>query len=316
MPLGDEQYEAYKLARTTKPPNILYKYTTVSTARIIFSSRKLRFHSPLKYNDPFDSQWDPIWTLKTREAMSYERSLIERALRDPTSWPANAHPTHRQAMDLERKRIESLPEQERDQSIASFVQDAVSKPDDYKAFDQWRHGYQSRLRVLCLSEDPCSDLMWAHYADEHRGVVFGFSTASIEERLKCPVERVVYQDGPPAVIDHKEWFRSHLFGNSWQPDGDDLRRKLALTKYSSWQHEREWRFALTARQRAPVDFIDIAFPDASLVELTTGLRMDDTTAIEMESSANALHANVRHFRISKDQSQIALVRTEYRGRKS
>jgi hypothetical protein len=315
MPLGNDQYEAYKRAGTVMPPGILYKYTTVKTARTILSTRTLRFQSPLNYNDPFDSQWDPLWTAKTPEAMKYERSLIEQAVRDPKSWPANADPMHRQAMDTERTRIESLPEQERDQAITKFVQDAVSKPENYRWFDQWRHNFQRRLRVLCLCEDPCSDLMWAHYANEHRGVVLGFNIAVMEDHIMRPLEPVMYQDEPPQLVDYKEWFRSQVFGWNWKPDSDDVLRKLVLTKHSPWRYEREWRFALSAPQKALVDFMDIAFPAASLAELVTGFRTDKTEAAEMQALADVLQPNVCHFRMSKDQNQGTLVRSEWPGRR-
>jgi hypothetical protein len=311
MPLGDEQYEAYKRARTVKPPGILYKYTTVKTARIILSTRTLRFQSPLHYNDPFDSQWDPLWTVKTAEAMKYEYSLIARALRDPKSWPANANRKHRKAMDAERTRIESLPEQERDQAIAKFVQDAVSKPENFQWFDQWRHDFQRRLRILCLCEDPSSDLMWAHYADEHRGVVLGFNTVVVEDHILRLLEPVVYQDGPPALVDYEEWFRSQVFGWYWQPNSEDVLRKLVLTKHSHWQYEREWRFALSAPRAASVDFLDITFPLDSLAEIVLGFRTEVAEASEILTLAKSLQPCLHLFHITKDQNQSMLVRTEH-----
>ena len=102
----------------------LYKYTSIKTARSVLSTGKLRFQSPLGYNDPLDSQWDVMWPLFTPEAKEYERALIEKAFRDPHSWPNDADPQFKAAMDQERTRINNLPEALRDQAITEFVREA------------------------------------------------------------------------------------------------------------------------------------------------------------------------------------------------
>ncbi len=101
MPRGDEHFDEYVRSRTVSPPKILYKYTTVETARIILSTGKLRFQSPLRYNDPFDSQWDLLWPAFTPDARQYERELHREALLNPAAWPPDADPATRDLVDRE-----------------------------------------------------------------------------------------------------------------------------------------------------------------------------------------------------------------------
>lgn len=86
MPRGDEHFEDYIRSRSVRPPQTLYKYTTAETACRVLATGKLRHQSPLRYNDPFDSQWDALWFVQTPEYIALERSLLNQALRDRDSW--------------------------------------------------------------------------------------------------------------------------------------------------------------------------------------------------------------------------------------
>lgn len=45
------------------------------------------------------------------------------------------------------------------------------------------------FRTLCLIREPLSPLMWAHYADQHRGIVLGIDTelAGLNDFNKCVI---------------------------------------------------------------------------------------------------------------------------------
>ncbi|MHC4427520.1 MAG: DUF2971 domain-containing protein [Planctomycetota bacterium] len=308
MPRGDEHFDEYVRSRTVRPPKVLYKYTTVETARIILATGKLRFQSPVRYNDPFDSQWDLAWPAFTPEARQYERRLIEQALLDPAAWPTEADPVMRHAMDQERARIEALPPEERDHAIAEFVLEVHSSGKPPEPLAQRLSDIRRRLRVLCLSERDCSILMWSHYADQHRGVTLGFDSAAMENGFRRPLEQVVYQDGPPRLFDPEVWHRSMIFGLDWEWEPTGL--ELVLTKQTDWKYEREWRFATIASPGTLGDYEDILFPRASLVEILVGCRTDETQAAELQTLADVCNPEVRYFRMSIDASQFQVVRTE------
>jgi DUF2971 family protein len=47
--------------------------------------------------------------------------------------------------------------------------------DDFSACNVLIIGHR---RLYCLTPDPCSTLMWSHYADNHRGICLEFDTAN------------------------------------------------------------------------------------------------------------------------------------------
>lgn len=308
MPRGDEQFDEYVRTRTVSPPKILYKYTTVQTARIILSTGKLRFQSPVRYNDPFDSQWDLTWPAFTPEARQYERRLLEQALLDAAAWPTDADPTCRDAMDEERARIEALPAQEREHAIAEFVVEMQSSGLPPEPVARMWADLRRRLRVLCLSERDCSILMWSHYANQHRGVTLGFDSAAMENGLRRPLQEVVYQDGPPRLFDPEMWHRSMIFGLNWK--WEQTGSELALTKRTDWKYEREWRFATIASPGTLGDYEDIPFPRAALAELLVGCRTDEAQAVQLQALAYGCNPRVQYFRMSIHPSQFQVVRTD------
>lgn len=312
MPKGDEQFEEHIRSRpeSEKPPAILYKYMSVETARIVLSTGKLRFQSPLRYNDPLDSQWDVFWPLFTPEAIKYEQDLTEQVIRNPSSWPADADTRSTDLMNQQRARINALPREQREKAIADFIQNISDRPMNFKSLARRFQDIRRRMRVLCLCGNVDSILMWSHYADQHRGIVLGFDSAAFEKGLKRPLEPVVYRDGPPQLIDPYAWIRAIVCGSP-QPElttGRD--REWVLTKHSSWTYEREWRFVLGAKPETLGDYEDFAFPRASLMELVAGCRTDAVRGMELLALAGAFRSDVRHFQMSVHPSRFELVKTE------
>jgi len=78
------------------------------------------------------------------------------------------------------------------------------------------------VRVLSFSEDPAHPLMWAHYADAHRGICVGVHRAFFSD-----VVPVRYPERVPRLA----------------PNLPKKKKLTAafLTKRAAWAYEREWR---------------------------------------------------------------------------
>ena len=112
----------------------------------------------------------------------------------------------------------------------------------------------SKMEVLCLSERRDDILMWAHYADSHRGLCFGFAPQEWV-LLKHHAKPVHYQEDYPIV-------------NALRGTLEEARQALAFTKSTAWAYEREWRVvrAATSGQR-------YRFPAQALAEVIFGARI-------------------------------------------
>jgi hypothetical protein len=100
-----------------------------------------------------------------------------------------------------------------------------------EAFAQQRDNQHNSRGVACLSEQPDNLLMWAHYADMHRGFCLEFDATA--EPFRNAVQ-VLYSDDVPVVNPVP------LLDPVNRPPKDYTSAAL-LTKSSHWSHEREWR---------------------------------------------------------------------------
>jgi hypothetical protein len=93
------------------------------------------------------------------------------------------------------------------------------------------------LRVCCFSERNDNLLMWAHYADNHRGICLEYDIPDdVHEKTFM---QIIYGESQP-ILKKVEVF----------PAGDPNAGKLSLkkedvavflTKSADWAYEREWR---------------------------------------------------------------------------
>ena len=195
-----------------KRPSHLYKYQPLCAQSLSnLKDRTLWFSAPAHFNDPYDCANDvvPDQLPEAEFVRLYEmmRKDANDGIRFDAKYQSGGKPN-----DLFRTETMN--------SIRSN-------------FDARRRLHLHQRGVACLSEHVDHLLMWAHYADGHRGFCLEFDAAN------DPFNRareVTYHERPALVNpvdvldDAKE---------------DDLDRNLIgsmlLAKSDHWAYEREWR---------------------------------------------------------------------------
>ncbi len=92
-----------------------------------------------------------------------------------------------------------------------------------------REGKQ-RTGIACFSETPTNELMWAHYADEFRGICIAYDFSDLRDAVEenAAFSRLFYTENPPNL---------DLSANDLETN---VRRVLS-SKSQKWGYEREWR---------------------------------------------------------------------------
>jgi hypothetical protein len=92
---------------------------------------------------------------------------------------------------------------------------------------------RSRLRIngeygcICFSRNWSNPVLWAHYADKHRGIALG---VDIDDDMVQPID---YVDKPLTL---------HIVGDGLKPELDYLTvNRWLRTKFSDWRYEDEIR---------------------------------------------------------------------------
>ena len=150
----------------------------------------------------------------------------------------------------------------------------------------------ANVGILSLTEVPDNAVMWAHYADNHRGMLLGFDqTHAFFNRRRSQsdefyhLRRVVYSNVAPAA-------------SLLELDGD----AIFVAKGEQWAYEREWRMLAPlkdATRSVPIsgDVVYLyAFPLDALSCVVLGASATSTLEVSVE---NALHRTLSDVKMSR-----------------
>lgn len=294
---------------------MLYKYTCSSVGLTVISGSTIRFTQLGALNDPFESFY-PTYAMMNPDLI---RGMLVWAIQDQATM---AEVARRSLEKIYTERGANSPEAR--EAINKELQEELDKnPEFLKKFfdflagpavDAIHKGFMDGVPkmlepivcALSLTEVPANELMWAHYANSHQGLVLGFDSS----------------DG---------WFAEH-FAIQYVPEPPKLRslsfaqteeqRKLFMrqvygSKNIRWDYEREHRVLCAAPLLEPAGSLDTRgfpvlvrrFPPSSLREVVIGLH---TASADIERVKQVLseerysHVKLRHVRMMTDPCMLTL----------
>jgi Protein of unknown function (DUF2971) len=239
-------------------PNYLYKYgsfekkeESIERLKDILINHRVWFSSPSKLNDPFE----------LRPAASFD--LDSPGFRE--KYFKDMHALMRE------NGIHGYSKREKD--IQEKYTELTSKKLTLRK--QYRD-YLANLGVYCLSENPDSLLMWAHYSYGHDGYRLKFDTTKWDENEITNADAITYQAEYPEIDVWKLVYES-VKTRSHDPVANEAAgRKAVLIKSTEWTHEAEWRII----SRAPGKF---AFAPKSLIQIAFGCNTSQQTIEEVRT---------------------------------
>lgn len=145
-----------------------YKYVSAETALLILQNKKVKYSSPLTFNDPFDVQTKMNYNFKLKDLMSYLSAKFGNG-------------------------------------IKPFIDKFKDK---HKEINEWWSLEVKDSRVFCVAEDNDNLLMWAHYAKDHHGAVIKFECLPAIDNTLCVARKVDYVEFPPVIASLDEYMKS------------------------------------------------------------------------------------------------------------
>lgn len=162
----------------------------------------------------------------------------------------------------------------------------------------------SLLGALSLSEIRNHELMWSHYANEHRGYVIGFDVdhqffnqkrTDVDELRH--LRKIDYREKPPVI-------------NLMNTSGEEL----FFVKSLKWEYESEWRMLMPLadsskvieRQSYPIHLF--SFPVETVSEVILGARMSDEDKGVLKTLVNdKKYEHVKLFQAELDNASFGIV---------
>lgn len=154
-------------------------------------------------------------------------------------------------------------------------------------FEKSSNDLMNRLGVFCVTQNPLNELMWAHYADSHQGIVIGYrlkpENMNNKEHPHRAIKPVSYNER--AVARLSDFYSGRIEGcddayNRWM-------KALYFSKTPAWSYEEELRF-LSIRSNGLKDI------DASIEEVHFGAR---TTSANKEMIVDLMGHSVNFYEV-------------------
>jgi hypothetical protein len=270
------------------PPEALFKYLP-SDRLDFFQTLRLRYAQPAVFNDPFEGKpFYPGLVPEGTWVRSY-RTRFAKVLRDQYD-----------SMDAEFRK--SVP-------LDTFVLWADNmRPEIYDILRQvdaslvpdinrmMNETFCEKMGAFSLSESRDNQLMWAHYAESHKGFVVEFDPSHplfTSKNVGCEdiwqLHKIEYA---------KERPQTYVI---------DLDMKaILLTKHISWSYEREWKHFRPLKQASiivkgiplPIHLFD--FPSECIRSVTFGALMQADVRAKMAAAIKATES-LRHLEVFEMQ---------------
>lgn len=188
----------------TDRPKRFYYYSSITSDERrtwiseILIDHKVYFRPRSVLNDPAELRPTLRYDAPKKELREFSRKFIEQY------GPRNLSPAQRLALlNQTEQRYRKNPE-----SMESILHDLLDN-----------------IGILSLSSTPDEPLLWAHYAEGHRGIAIEFDASS---GLFSNAIEIKYPPILPTI-------------NRVQDNSSQIFEKAALTKTEKWSYEKEWR---------------------------------------------------------------------------
>ena len=274
---------------------ILYKY--LSSDRIdVFCNRKIRYTQLGDFNDPYELNPNIDKIVEKEGIIKLTQTNLEKLVEEEYE----KHPVvHTLVSKDEFLKLLKSREGLFHQSMAT-LEPIISR----LLPASLQNVFNSSIGALSLSEDPKNELMWSHYAEEHRGYVLGFdSTHTYFNQKLSPsdelrhLRKVSYTKERPKI-------------NLMNTNGVDL----FLTKSMKWQYELEWRIirpfteATESLDKKPYPIYLFSFPVKAISEVILGFRMSEEkrNSIRNKLIKDNNYSHIKFYQAKLDESNFSI----------
>jgi len=203
-------------------PSVLYKYRSVNSLSLdALAKGRVWYSKPSALNDPNDvaARWDKNFTAKEileDYVMKREGGSPVKGIATYVQELIDNGNSHEQVLD----QIDKLFKPVDKKTQRELLQDVL----------YYNEVMFSAFGVLSLAELPNIQLMWAHYADSHKGFCLGFENHETN---------ILGQYGSPVVYVDK--MPKPNIASFAMDAGGDIIHIIAYTKSNDWSYEKEWR---------------------------------------------------------------------------
>jgi len=228
----------------------VFKYTDTAGAEKILINGTLKFSTPKTLNDPYDLSEIKIFGYNFLDSKLREEEIEEhiKLLFTQDDLPAPNNNSLTTVFFYLRSHLIKLPEEKQKEAFNTLRKELLEEEPDFKQFEEsdkvarefFNKSFASDV-IFCGSKKFNNMPLWAHYAENHKGVVFKFVPNIAKDSVLRTLREVKYTSAKPVIYrSPKDLLHKSLFG--------DLNENLLKfitehvhTKGLDWKYEDEIR---------------------------------------------------------------------------
>ena len=236
-------------------PVPLYRFRTINEYSLSAFDKDLIFFSRAKdFNDPYDSllnspSFEDIMRCPAESIACFMNAFRDQLLK---------------GMEIPQNIKDLFPPSLLDQTLGFMKMQLEAEEGGEMTELNW-HEIQAKLKDMvanfandlrdsesyaCFSESITSSIMWAHYADYHKGFALSYDMKSLilSKPNGIMILPVIYSDVRYDATNLLGWATAKMLGLPMNRIDQLDKIKSALYKSSEWAYEKEWRLINSADQ--------------------------------------------------------------------
>lgn len=283
--------------------NCLFRYRKLNGADReknidALKNNRLYFSTPVNFNDPYDNR------------MYVDKDKIEFVIRE--DWK------HMDEFLSNMEKYNYLYAQYG--KMLSYSKKNTQLKNEFlkmirNTIDTIKDNYRNYMKIICFSEEYNSELMWSHYAENHKGFLIAYDRNDIEKSIvydkndkkverKLKLASVQYTNIQVDMTSYiHDFMLKHILPTCFDVSNiPEIPNKallnMATTKSESWKYEKEWRLMpriIDIVQENPMIYVKIK-PKA----IIAGTECIEKNKKELNNIANIHRIPFYEMKISSD----------------
>jgi hypothetical protein len=264
---------------TSKCPDKIYKYLSFEGMCKTLENQTIRLSKPSSFNDPLD--------MYLQEALGQEMTHfcedLKIAFCDFISGEidiSQLQGSHKAEIELINSTLKNLQPEQKKPTFQELIKTPIEELYDIKLLEQINRESVSFIQrnfemsgIFCSTIDFKNLLMWAHYADQHKGGVLEFTPSKGKDSAFLVSQKVVYSDKRPVLFETAKHLMRGL--TTQQEERNKLfYDSLVFTKSREWEYEQEYRLCIPKFIEEGKDFATNAYHSEELTSVFLGCRMN------------------------------------------
>ena len=162
-----------------------------------------------------------------------------------------------------------------------------------------------RCGIFCATGTHSNLLMWAHYADRHRGAVLGFRT-DVPDSILGQIKAVSYREERRFFYKDDAKCLEQALAKEDSDFAKEAYERLLLTKSPQWSYEQELRLVISNKVKADESDSFVAFHPSELVQMFLGCRVSPENSLRLARQARNLNPDIEIFSAKLVRRKYAL----------